>query len=436
MPRAILRASAGWARFSLHRQLNPTAMDEQDLIHDWNSAGSSAFDWGSVSAVQLDDETLRDGLQNASVVDPPIEAKIRLLHLMDELGIHTADIGLPGAGPRAVEAVRALAIEIVEADLSIEANCAARTVVADVRPIVEISQAVGIAIEACTFIGSSPIRQYAEDWTLDKMLTVSEEAVSFAVAEGLPVMFVTEDTVRARPETLKALYGHAIGWGARRVCLADTVGHATPDGVRALVRFVIEEIVEPSGEDVGVDWHGHRDRGLGLANALAAIEAGATRIHGTALGIGERVGNVEMDLLLVNLKLLGLHEADLTRLPEYCSTAAEACQVPVASSYPVVGRDAFRTGTGVHAAAIVKAAAKGDAWLADRIYSGVPASMVGRVQEIEIGPMSGLSNVKAWLASHGYDPDDDKACRILFDAAKAADHTLTEVEIVGLLNGS
>ena len=283
------------------------------------------------------------------MVDPPIEAKIRLLHLMDELGIHTADIGLPGAGPRAVEAVRALATEIVEADLSIEANCAARTVVADVRPIAEISQAMGIAIEACTFIGSSPIRQYAEDWTLDKMLTVSEEAVSFAVAEGLPVMFVTEDTVRARPETLKALYGHAIGWGARRLCIADTVGHAIPDGVRALVRFVIEEIVEPSGEDVGVDWHGHRDRGLGLANALAAIEAGATRIHGTALGIGERVGNVEIDLLLVNFKLLGLHEADLTRLPEYCSTAAEACQVPLASSYPVVGRDAFRTGTGVHA---------------------------------------------------------------------------------------
>jgi 2-isopropylmalate synthase len=411
-------------------------MDEQDLIHDWNTAGGDAFDWNSVSGVELDDETLRDGLQNPSVVDPPIEAKIRLLHLMDGLGIHTAAIGLPGAGPRAVEAVRALATEIVDSGLSIAANCAARTVVADVRPIVEISQAVGIPIEACTFIGSSPIRQYAEDWTLEKMLRVSEEAVTFAVAEGLPVMFVTEDTVRARPETLKALYGHAIEWGARRLCLADTVGHATPDGVRALVRFVIEEIVEPSGEDVGVDWHGHRDRGLGLANALAAIEAGANRVHGTALGIGERVGNVEMDLLLVNLKLLGLHDADLTRLPEYCKTAAEACQVPLTSGYPVVGRDAFRTGTGVHAAAIVKARAKGDAWLADRIYSGVPASMVGRVQEIEIGPMSGLSNVKAWLASHGYDPEDEAACRVLFDAAKATDHTLTESEIVALLNGS
>ena len=345
-------------------------MDESDLIHDWNTHEADAFDWSTMGEIQLDDETLRDGLQNPSVVDPDIARKIRILHLMDELGIHTADIGLPGAGPRAVEAVTALAREISDAGLSITANCAARTVVADVEPIARISQEVGIPIEACTFIGSSPIRQYAEDWTLDKMLRVSEEAVTFAVGEGLPVLFVTEDTVRARPETLKALYGKAIEWGARRLCLADTVGHATPAGARAVVRFVIEEIVEPSGEDIGIDWHGHRDRGLGLANAFAAMQAGATRIHGTALGIGERVGNVEMDLLLVNLKLLGVHKGDLTKLPEYCELVAEACQVPITNGYPVVGRDAFRTGTGVHAAAIVKAEAKGDAWLADRIYSG------------------------------------------------------------------
>ncbi|GMR13223.1 MAG: homocitrate synthase family protein [Gemmatimonadota bacterium] len=409
-------------------------MDESDLIHDWNAHEADSFDWSTLGEIQLDDETLRDGLQNPSVVDPDIERKIRILHLMDELGIHTADLGLPGAGPRAVEAVRALAREIAEAGLSITANCAARTVVADVEPIALISQEVGIPIEACTFIGSSPIRQYAEDWTLDKMLRVSEEAVTFAVGEGLPVMFVTEDTVRARPETLRVLYGKAIEWGARRLCVADTVGHATPAGTRAVVRFVIEEIVEPSGEDVGVDWHGHRDRGLGLANALAAMQAGATRIHGTALGIGERVGNVEMDLLLVNLKLLGVHKGDLGKLPEYCESVAEACQVPITNGYPVVGRDAFRTGTGVHAAAIVKAEAKGDAWLADRVYSGIPASMVGRTQVIEIGPMSGLSNVKCWLRNHGYDPMDEALCQTLFDAAKSADRTLSTTDLERLIS--
>ena len=406
-------------------------MNEQELIHDWNVA-EGTFDWSTVRRVELDDETLRDGLQNPSVIDPPIEDKIRLLHLMNDLGIHTADVGLPGAGPRAVEAVRALTREIVDARLSIRPNCAARTVIADVRPIAEISQEAGIAIEACTFIGSSPIRQYAEGWTLDRMLGHVKEAVTFAVGEGLPVMMVTEDTTRAHPETLKALYGAAIDCGAKRICVADTVGHATPDGAHALIRFVIEEIVEPSGADVEVDWHGHRDRGHGLSNAFAAIRAGATRIHGTALGIGERVGNTEMDLLLVNLQLMGLHDADLTVLPEYCELTAEACGVPLTHAYPVVGRDAFRTGTGVHAAAIVKAEAKGDAWLADRIYSGIPASMVGRKQEIEIGPMAGLSNVKYWLRTHGYDADDDGLCERIFAAAKSTDRNLTEEELRSL----
>ena len=403
-------------------------MEEPSLIYDWNEV-TQDFQWSSIESVELDDETLRDGLQNPSVVDPPISEKIRLLHYMDQLGITTADIGLPGAGPRAVDAVTALAQEVVDSKLSIDVNCAARTVLADVRPIVDISQKVGIAIEACTFIGSSPIRQYAEDWTLAKMLRVTEESVTFAVREGLPVMMVTEDTTRAHPDVLKELYSKAIEWGASRLCIADTVGHATPAGVRALVRFVIEEIVEPSGESVGVDWHGHRDRGLGLANTIAAIEAGATRVHGTALGIGERSGNTEMDMILVNLKLLGAHDADLSVLPEYCELVAEACQIPLVHSYPVIGADAFRTATGVHAAAIVKAHAKGDEWLADRIYSAVPASMVGRKQVIEIGPMSGLSNVKFWLRANGYNPEDEELCARIFQAAKKTDRTLTKGEL-------
>lgn len=410
-------------------------MNRNDLIHDWNVLGRDR-PWSVFAPVELDDETLRDGLQNPTVVDPPIEDKLRLLHLMDGLGIHTADIGLPGAGPRAVADVKRLAREIVEADLAIRPNCAARTMVRDVEPIARISQEVGVAIEACTFIGSSPVRRYAEDWSLDKMLRVSEEAVTFAVREGLPVMFVTEDTTRADPETLKALYGNAIRWGARRLCLADTVGHATPDGVRALVSFVKSEIVDPSGEDVTIDWHGHRDRGLGLANALAAISAGARRIHGTALGIGERVGNVEMDLLLVNLHLLGLHDADLSGLGEYCALTARSCETPIPHDYPVFGRDAFRTGTGVHAAAIIKAETKDEAWLPDLVYSGVPAALVGREQEIEIGPMSGLSNVKYWLRKRGLDAEDEALCQRIFDAAKRSDRTLDEQEIRGLMRGS
>lgn len=397
-----------------------------DLIYDWNrETGSFSYEGRSV---ELDDETLRDGLQNPSVVDPPVDRKIELLHLMVELGIHSADIGLPGAGPRARESCLALAREIADNDLPIAANCAARTVIADIEPIAALSQSTGLRLEVGAFIGSSPIRQYAEGWDEDRLLRSTTKAVEFAVGEGIDVMYVTEDTTRSRPETLRALYSAAIEAGARRICLADTVGHATPFGVRCLVRFA-RELVAESGEDVKIDWHGHRDRGLGMPNALAAIEEGVDRVHGTALGIGERVGNTEMDLLLVNLHLLGMHDHDLTALPAYCRLTAEMCGLDIPNAYPVVGRDAFRTGTGVHASAIIKAMEMGDEWLVDWVYSGVPASLVGCEQTIEISPVSGMSNVRYWLAANGYDGTDDSLARSVFELAKRSDHTLTADEI-------
>lgn len=405
--------------------------DISELIHDWNLEAGDLV--RPAQTIEFDDETLRDGLQSPSVKDPPIETKIEILRLMDRLGIHTADIGLPGAGPRAVADVTRLAREIVDSKLSIGANCAARTLRNDIDPVARISQAVGLSIECCTFIGSSPIRQYAEGWDVDWIRKTSEEAVSYAVGLGLPVMYVTEDTSRARPETLEKLYTTAIEAGASRICLADTVGHATPDGARNMVRWA-KRLVDRTGGDVKIDWHGHRDRGFGLANALAALVAGADRVHGTGLGIGERVGNAEMDLLLVNLNLLGWIETDLSPLPEYGRLIAEATGVPLPANYPVLGEDAFRTGTGVHAAAVIKAARKGDAWLADRVYSGVPAGLVGRRQEIEIGHMSGRSNVVYWLESRGIEAEDALVDRI-FDHAKRSDHTLTEAEIEALLEG-
>jgi 2-isopropylmalate synthase len=401
----------------------------EDLIYDWNREAGDLVK--PSQPVEFDDETLRDGLQSPSVTDPTIEQKIEILHLMDALGIHTADIGLPGAGPRALADVTRLAREIADERLSIGANCAARTVRADIDPIVEISQRTGVAIECCTFIGSSPIRQYAEGWDLDWIRKTSEEAVSYAVGRGATVMYVTEDTTRARPDALERLYTTAIEAGASRICLADTVGHATPDGARNLVRWA-KRLVERTGADVKVDWHGHRDRGFGLANALAAMVAGADRVHGTALGIGERVGNTEMDLLLVNLVLLGWLDRDLSALPEYCRLVSESTGVPLPPNYPVLGEDAFRTGTGVHAAAVIKAARKGDAWLADRVYSGVPAGLVGRAQRIEIGHMSGKSNVVWWLESRGYAAEPALVDRI-FDHAKRTDHILTDEEVSALI---
>ena len=402
---------------------------ERDLIHDWNEAGER---WEKPEfKIQFDDETLRDGLQSPSVRTPTIEQKLEILHLMDRLGLDTADIGLPGAGPHVARDVLRLAQEIVSAKLAIRANCAARTMVRDIEPVVDVSQKTGLAIEVCTFIGSSPIRQYAENWTEDMMLAHTREAVSFAVKHNLSVMYVTEDTVRARPETLRRLFLAAIECGASRLCLCDTVGHATPTGAANLVRFARQVVLE-SRADVGLDWHGHSDRGLAVANTIAAIRAGATRVHGCAIGIGERVGNTPMDQLLVNLRLLGWIDNDLSALTEYCETTSRATGVPIPANYPVVGADAFRTGTGVHAAAVIKAFKKGDAWLADRVYSGVPADMVGRHQQIEVGPMSGESNVVYWLESRNIVATPERVLAV-FQRAKSVDRLLDDDEIRAVL---
>jgi isopropylmalate/homocitrate/citramalate synthase len=396
------------------------------LIYDWNRT-----DRPRPPVVQLDDETLRDGLQSPSVRCPTIEEKLQILHLIDRLGIDTADIGLPGAGPHVVRDVERLAQEISNQKMRVAANCAARTVIADIRPIAEVSQRVGIPIEVGAFIGSSPLRQYAEGWSIDQLLTLTEEAITFAVREGLDVMYVTEDTTRADPDTLRRLYSTAIQSGAKRVCIADTAGHATPDGAAAIVRF-IAGVVEECGGGIGIDWHGHRDRDLAVINSIAALEAGATRLHGAAIGIGERVGNTPMDTLLVNLVLLGYIERDLSGLVEYCELVSRVTGVPVPPNYPVVGKDAFRTATGVHAAAVVKAFRKKDLDLVDAVYSGVPASLVGRQQEIDIGPMSGKSNVVFWLERRGLAATDEVVDRI-FTKAKSSASVLTEAEILQLL---
>jgi len=402
--------------------------DLATLVYDWNRDGRAAR--ADYRAVELDDETLRDGLQGPSVRNPPLEVKKRLLHLMDALGIQSADIGLPGASPQARATIVALAKETTGLR-TLKPNQAIRTHPQDVRGAIEAAVESGVAIESCAFIGSSPIRRYAEDWSLDTMLRSVEESVTALTKAGLPVMFVTEDTTRADPETLVQLYEMAIGCGAGRVCVSDTVGHATPEGVRNVLSFVRDEIIK--GRAVKLDYHGHNDRGLGTINALAAT-AVADRVHGTALGIGERVGNTSMDQLLINLRLWDLIDTDLAPLVEYTALVAEHCGVPIPTNYPALGADAFRTGTGVHASAVVKALRRGDRELADLVYSGVPASVVGREQRIEVGPMSGRSNVEFWLEQHGFEATPERVARI-FEAAKASDRMLTDEGLRALAQG-
>ncbi len=402
---------------------------EQEFLYDWNLIGEATI--ARPAVVEVNDETLRDGLQSPSVRQPNLDEKLEILRHIESLGIHGTDIGYPGAGPGVLDDVVALASLIGSEGFKTAPNCAGRTHAADILPIAEAQQRSGVAIEASLVLGSSPIRQFVEGWDTAFLVKTAVDAITLARAEGLEVMFVTEDTTRAHPDVLKEVYTAAIDAGARRICLSDTVGHATPWGVRSLIGFA-RQLVTDLGVDVKIDYHGHRDRDLSVVNSIVALSAGADRVHGCGLGIGERIGNTPMELLLVNLKLMGWLDVDLHGLPAYCEAVSIATDTPIVSSWPAIGKDAFETSTGVHAAAVMKAIRTGDDWLANRIYSGVPADELGRQQTITVGPMSGKANAIAWLSQHGYAEDDATAERILA-AAKATDHVLTEEEILPLL---
>lgn len=399
---------------------------EQRLIFDWNTKGQTEPIF--THPVEVCDETLRDGIQSPSVVDPSIEHKLELIALMDTLGITIANIGLPGAGPRAYNDVLTIARFVNDQKLRIRINCAARTHQADILPIADIQQKVGIPITAYCFLGTSPIRQMVEDWSLERLKKTTEDAITLAIKHNLSVAFVTEDTTRSDPKTLSILFNHALSLGIERLVLCDTVGHATPDGVKALVEFT-KQLIKASGQDAKIDWHGHNDRGLAVPNALFAAQYGCHRIHGTALGVGERVGNTSMDQLIVNLKLLGAYPHDVSALTHYVEKASAYCQVPLPYNYPVFGQDAFRTATGVHAAAVIKAQKSGNVLLADTIYSGVPAYWFGKTQTIEIGPMSGASNVRHWLSQENIEASEELV-KALLDFAKTKSSLLTRFEVV------
>ena len=418
---------------NITERLEVIPMNPNKLIYDWNvidyeinrNPANHPHD------VWFDDETLRDGLQSPSARNPSIEQKIELLSYMERLGIQKVDLGLPGAGPFHQEHISAMLSHISENDYQIRPGAAVRTLMHDIEPLVEMQQQHGMEIQASAFLGTSPIRQYTEGWTMEKLISTMEKAVSYAVENEVPVMFVTEDTTRSNPEDVKAIYQRAMELGVRRLCVCDTCGHVTPNGVKKLLNFIDEEVIKDGGyqrNQIEVNWHGHQDRGLGVANNIAAVEAGADVIHGTALGVGERAGNAPMDQTLVNLKLMGVIDNDLTLLDEYTRMANKYIEVPLPRNYPIFGTDAFETGTGVHASAVIKAMRKGDDWLADRVYSGVPAGDFGLKQVIRIGHMAGRSNIIWWLEQNDYEVTDELVAH-MFEVAKKQSRNMTDAEV-------
>lgn len=405
-------------------------MDGKSLIFDWNvpdNTDDNNNNANTTKSIEINDETLRDGLQAPGIDNPNVEKKIKIVQLISEMNINAACVGFPSSNGIMYKDVEQIIKFVIENKIKLQIGCAARTVEKDIKPIIELSQKYGIPLDANVFVATSPIRQYIEGWDIGHILGLVRKSVSFAVKNNINVCFITEDTTRSKPDDLRAIYSEAVEHGAARVCLCDTVGHATPDGTKNLIKYM-KSIINNNNKKILIDWHGHNDRGLALANSLAAIDAGADRIHATGLGIGERTGNTSMEKLIINIKMNGLHHFNTAKLKEYCLAVSDALKHKIPPNYPIVGRDAYRTATGVHADAIIKAMQKKDHWLVDRVYSSVPARDVGAEQIIDIGPLSGKSNVTYWLEKNDVEISKELINAILSEA-KISRRNLTNLEI-------
>jgi 2-isopropylmalate synthase len=260
-----------------------------------------------------------------------------MLHAMARVGVDVVSIGMPAAGSRHAEDTVLLAREIVSARLPLTPTAAARTMDADIEAVARVAERAGIAIEVYAFLGTSAIRQLVEGWDIAFLLNAVATAGNATARAGLPFCLVTEDTTRSHPDVLRAVFRAAVDAGAVRLCLCDTTGFSTPRGAAELVAFTHRELAAAGASHVQLDWHGHNDRGRALAVALYAASVGVERIHGTALGIGERVGNASLEMLIHNLGLLGARPpVPREFLADYIRVSARALAWTLPDDHPLV----------------------------------------------------------------------------------------------------
>lgn len=407
-------------------------MDKKNIVYDWNHlpTNSRPNSIGRKANVEVNDETLRDGLQATYVKHPRLEEKIILLDSMERVGINSANIGFPISGSEQFNDVVALAAHVKKNKYKISLECGGRLHKKDVQAIIEASQRAGLGLDAGLFIASSHIRHMVEAWSLPMMKKMIKEGVGLAVKNGLRVMFVTEDTTRAHPKTLDYLYNSAIDAGAVRLCLSDTVGHATPIGTSNLLTFIKRNIIKKN-KHILLDWHGHNDRGLALANTYAAITHGINRVQATALGVGERAGNISMEELVFNLSMDNIGQWNLKELKKYAKIASRILKFKLPANYPIIGKDVFKTATGVHAAAILKSIQINNHTLAGVVYSAIDPIKVDRNFHILIGPMSGKANVIYHLTKHNI-PFNARLVDAILKLAKSERRIVKNREILRL----
>jgi 2-isopropylmalate synthase len=397
-----------------------------ELLYDWHPA--ARLNNAAPAGMALHDETLRDGLQSPSVPPPSIEAKLRLLDRMRELSIASVDIGYPAVSNGIRDDCIRLARHSVNTKWKVDLWCAGRATATDIAAIAHTAQSSGTSVGAALFLFGSRLRQRIARKDMNELVSIAQSAVTSATAENLPVMFVIEDASRTWPEDLATLFTAAVEAGARRLCIADTVGTATPEAAAALLSHV-RALPAVSSAGIPIDWHGHRDRGLALTASLAALIAGADRVHATAMGIGERCGNAELELIAVNLEILGRASLDSLCLRAYVEQASDMLGMEIPINYPVFGRDAFRTTAGVHAHAVARAREMGGREWADAAYSAIDAGRFGYDQTIELSAHSGHAAVTEWLAARGFRRDDEALVSSVLEMLKSSPRAPSQIEI-------
>lgn len=390
------------------------------------------YSWGeydfSKKVVQVLDTSLRDGLQDAQIRHPSLEEKERLVDILVQVGVEAIDIAIPIArGSHLREAIQ-LARRIPS---NVTVACLARTDASDIQAAVDLAQGAGRPIETIVFCGASPLRRWVEDWDVTEITEWMAKSVNFASKQGLIPTVATEHTTQTEPEVIKQIYLAGLDNGGQKVCIADTSGAASPISTEKIIRFFRDEVLK-SFNDVDIDWHGHNDRGLSVINSLVALSAGAQRVHGTAIGIGERAGNTPLEQMLINLKMArDPKRQDLGAISELATFAAEIFNVPVPPNYPGLGEKVYRTASGIHAAAELKAGQLG--LKGTTPYSAVSPEWVNRETDVVVGPLSGSHNVRFVAERLGIPATNEFIARAL-DVAKSANRILTDQDIKNIAN--
>jgi isopropylmalate/homocitrate/citramalate synthase len=363
---------------------------EEGLIHNYLvEAGLAAR---IPKGVQIWEETLRDGEQTPGVAYTP-EEKLQIARLLDEIHVPIMDVGIPVVSKEEARGVRAIANAGFDATIM----AAARTVRKDVEACIEC----GVDEIALFTAGSDLHIRHKLGMTREQVKEVAVRETEYAIAHGVAVSFVTEDTFRADLDFIADLYNACTEAGAHRAVICDTVGVMTPPGIRWFFGELRKRLTAKE-----LSFHGHNDFGLAVANSLTAVEEGVQVPHTCVNGLGERSGNASFEELVLALEALYGYDTgiDVSRLYEVSQLVERLSGIPVGVSKPLVGHNAFAHESGIHAHGVIKHTAT---------YEPIQPERIGRQRTFVFGKHTGSLAVAEKLRSHGADATPDQVLRLV-----------------------